>query len=108
MSRLDNYDMLEALEGQAPFTLPIGRTDRVRLIDELVRTIPPDVMGHALRSIATFHGLRLDDDVEEQEVEVDAGELAGETTSGPNYDPDPDLDGEYDPPDGALGEYYNW
>jgi hypothetical protein len=57
MSRLDNYDMLEALEGQAPFTLPIGRTDRVRLIDELVRFIHPDVMGHALRSIATCHGI---------------------------------------------------
>ena len=61
MSRLDNYDMLETLEGQAPFVLPIGRTDRVRLIDELVRFISPEVMGHALRSIATFHGLRLDE-----------------------------------------------
>jgi antitoxin (DNA-binding transcriptional repressor) of toxin-antitoxin stability system len=29
---------------------------------------------------------------EEQEVEVDAGELACETDSGPNYEPDPSLD----------------
>ena len=33
---------------------------------------------------------------EEEEVEVDAGELAGETTSGPNYEPDPELDGDFD------------
>jgi len=31
-----------------------------------------------------------------EEVEVDAGELAGETTSGPNYEPDPVLDGDFD------------
>lgn len=29
---------------------------------------------------------------EEQEVEVDAGELACETNAGPNYEPDPSLD----------------
>ncbi len=29
---------------------------------------------------------------EEQEVEVDAGELACETDAGPNYEPDPSLD----------------
>ena len=29
---------------------------------------------------------------EEQEVEVDAGELACETYAGPNYEPDPSLD----------------
>ena len=34
---------------------------------------------------------------EEEEVEVDAGELACETTAGPNYEPDPDLDGDYTP-----------
>ena len=28
----------------------------------------------------------------DQCVEVDAGEVAGETTPGPNYTPDPDLD----------------
>ena len=33
---------------------------------------------------------------EEEEVEVDAGELACETTSGPNYEPDPVLDGDFD------------
>ena len=34
------------------------------------------------------------EEVEEEEmVEVDLGELAGETSPGPNYEPDPDLDG---------------
>tara|TARA_R110002020_G_scaffold87030_4_gene214771 strand:- start:1380 stop:1715 length:336 start_codon:yes stop_codon:yes gene_type:complete len=33
-------------------------------------------------------------DDEEEEVEVDAGELACETTAGPNYEPDLDLDEE--------------
>jgi PHD/YefM family antitoxin component YafN of YafNO toxin-antitoxin module len=33
---------------------------------------------------------------DDEEVEVDAGELAGETTPGPNYEPDPDLDGDFD------------
>ena len=33
---------------------------------------------------------------DDEEVEVDAGELAGETTSGPNYEPDPVLDGDFD------------
>ena len=28
------------------------------------------------------------------EVQLGAGELAGETTSGPSYEPDPDLDGD--------------
>ena len=34
------------------------------------------------------------DDEEEEEVEVDAGELACETPAGPNYEPDLDLDEE--------------
>ena len=62
MSRLDNYEMVETIEAQAPFALPIGRTDRVRLIDELVRFVSPDVMAQALQEIAACHGLRLDED----------------------------------------------
>ncbi len=34
------------------------------------------------------------DDEDEEEVELDAGELACETTAGPNYEPDPDLDSD--------------
>jgi antitoxin (DNA-binding transcriptional repressor) of toxin-antitoxin stability system len=32
---------------------------------------------------------------EEKIFEVDLGELAGETSPGPNYEPDPDLDGRH-------------
>ena len=35
-----------------------------------------------------------EDEEDEEEVELDAGELACETTAGPNYEPDPDLDDE--------------
>jgi hypothetical protein len=103
MSRLDNYEMLEELERLAPFVLPIGRTDRVRLIDELVRFISPDVMGHALRSIAICHGLRLDegDIVVTLDEELDADDYY-----------DDSMDGDFDSAMASAGfgtdEDYGW
>ena len=104
MSRLDNYDMLEALEKEAPFALPIGRTDRVRLIDELVRFIHPDVMGHALRSIATCHGIPFgyaDDIVATLDDELDADDYY-----------DDSMDGDFDSAMASAGfgtdEDYSW
>ena len=105
MSRLDNYDMLEALEKEAPFALPIGRTDRVRLIDELVRFIQPDVMGHALRSIATYHGLRLDEGEDDIVATLD-----DELDADAYYDDS--MDGDFDSAMASAGfgtdEDYSW
>ena len=47
--------------------------------------IDPDPAEEARKS-------RFQEILDEEEVEVDAGELACETTAGPNYEPDPDLD----------------
>jgi antitoxin (DNA-binding transcriptional repressor) of toxin-antitoxin stability system len=52
--------------------------------------IDPDPAEEARKS--QFHEIL--DEEEEEEVEVDAGELACETTAGPNYEPDEDLDDE--------------
>lgn len=110
MSRLDNYEMLEALERLAPFVLPIGRTDRVRLIDELVRFISPDVMGHALRSIAACHGLRLDDGEDDilstLDEELDSDDYCDDD------DYDDSMDGDFDSAMASAGfgmdEDYSW
>ena len=51
--------------------------------------IDPDPAEEARKS-------RFQEILDEEEVEVDAGELACETTAGPNYEPDPVLDGDFD------------
>jgi len=65
-----------------------GRIGRMTM-EELQEVIP-------LLHVAKWEQLE-EGEEDEEEVQLDAGELAGETTSGPNYEPDPDLDGDYTP-----------
>ena len=65
-----------------------GRIGRMTM-EELQEVIP-------LLHVAKWEQLE-EREEDEDEVQLDAGELAGETTSGPNYEPDPDLDGDYTP-----------
>ena len=65
-----------------------GRIGRMTM-EELQEVIP-------LLHVAKWEQLE-EGEEDEDEVQLDAGELAGETTSGPNYEPDPDLDGDYTP-----------
>ena len=62
-----------------------GRVGRMTM-EELQEVIP-------LLHVAKWEQLE-EGDEDEDEVQLDAGELAGETTSGPSYEPDPDLDGD--------------
>ena len=65
MQSIDIYEMIEVLMGQTPFNLPATHGEHVRFWTELVRYVPTSVMARALQDIAAYHGLRLDD--EEQE-----------------------------------------
>ena len=65
-----------------------GRIGRMTM-EELQEVIP-------LLHVAKWEQLE-EGEEDDEEVQLDAGELAGETTSGPNYEPDPDLDGDYTP-----------
>ena len=65
-----------------------GRIGRMTM-EELQEVIP-------LLHVAKWEQLE-EGEEDEEEGQLDAGELAGETTSGPNYEPDPDLDGDYTP-----------
>jgi hypothetical protein len=67
MQSIDIYEMIEVLMDQPPFNLPATHGEHVPFWTELVRYVPTNVMGQALRDIAAYHKLRLDDDEAEGE-----------------------------------------
>ena len=61
-------------------------------IEEEVITDPSPVEESQQVVVNVYEELDMFREEEEQEVEVDTGELACETNTGPSYEPDPSLD----------------